>query len=96
MKSYSRGVTGDVDLDLIRDVGPAGQHLTEDNTLERFREVWYPEIETRRRDCTPQSELYGRIVNRIDQILADNPGSKLSQEQLAFLDKKAKEFLSRV
>lgn len=96
MKSYIRGVTGDVDLDLIRDVGPAGQHLTEDNTLERFREVWYPEIETRRRDCTPQSELYGRIVNRIDQILADNPGSKLSQEQLAFLDKKAKEFLSRV
>ena len=98
-KSYVRGVEGDVDLDLIRDVGPAGNHLSEDNTLERFREeVWYPEIETRRRITTPESEIYGRIVDRIDQILADNPGPRptLTEEQLAFLNAKAAEFQSRI
>lgn len=95
-KSYVRGVTGDVDLDLIRDVGHGGQHLYEDNTLERFREVWYPQIETRRGECTDESEVYGRIVARIDQILAENPGSFRTPEQLAFLNKKEEEFLARV
>ncbi len=97
IKSYLRGVQGEVDLDLIRDVGPAGNYLSEENTLERFREeVWYPEIETRRRVTTEESELYGRIAERIDKILADNPGSGLSPEQLAFLDAKAEELLKRV
>lgn len=97
MKSYVRGVQGDVDLSLIREVGAAGNYLSEENTVERFRdEVWYPEIETRRNVTTEESELYGRIVERIDTILAENPGSKLPQEKLDFLDKKAKEFLARV
>ena len=98
-KSFVKGVTGDVDLDLIRDVGPAGNHLSEDNTLERYREeVWYPEIETRRRVTTEESELYGRIVDRIDRILADNPGPRptLTKEQLDFLNAKEEEFLARV
>ena len=95
-KSYVRGVQGDVDLDLIRDVGPAGNHLQEDNTLMRFREVWYPEIETRLKDNPNESIVYDRIVKRIDTILAENPGSKLSKETLDYLNAKEKEFLARV
>lgn len=96
-KSYLKGVQGDVDLELIKDVGPAGNHLSEDNTLERFREeVWYPEIETRRRVTTEESELYSRIAARIDKILTDNPGSKLTPKQLAFLDQKTAELMKRV
>ena len=97
LKSYLKGVQGEVDLDLIRDVGPAGNYLSEDNTLDRFREeVWYPEIETRRRVTTEESEIYGRIVARIDTILAENPGSKLPPEKLEFLNKKQEELLARV
>lgn len=97
IKSYVKGVQGDVQLDLIKEVGAGGQHLTTDYTLDNFQdEVWYPEIETRRRICTDSSELYGRIVARIDEILEQNPGSRLSEEQLAFLDKKAAEFQARV
>ena len=97
LKSYLKGVQGEVDLDLIRDVGPAGNYLSEDNTLDHFREeVWYPEIETRRRVTTEESEIYGRIVARIDTILAENPGSKLPPEKLEFLNKKQEELLARV
>ncbi len=95
-KSYVRGVQGEVDISLIKDVGPAGNYLSEDNTLERFREVWYPELETRRRQNLNFSDLCDRIGARIDRMLEENPGSGLSADQLAFLDQKAKEFLSRV
>lgn len=95
-KSYLRGVTGDVDLDLIRDVGPGGQHMQEENTLLRFREVWYPEFLTRRRENLNYSDFMERITQRIDTILAENPGTKLTEAQLEMLESKKQEFLSRV
>lgn len=95
-KSYVRGVTGDVDLELIRGVGPGGHHMSEDNTYMRFREVWYPDIYTRRRENLNESDIMDRIVSRIDAIMAENPGSRLSAAQLEMLNRKAKEYLSRV
>ena len=95
-KSYTRGVTGDVDLDLLREVGPAGHHMMTDNTFERFREVWYPEVLTRKRENPNGSEIMQRITDKIDAILSANPGSKLTEPQLAMLEEKKKEFLARV
>lgn len=95
-KSYMRGVTGEVDLSLINDVGPGGQHMIEENTLMRFREVWYPEIHTRRRENLNQSDIMERIGERIDAIIAENPGSRLTDAQLEMLENKKTEFLSRI
>ena len=95
-KSYARGVTGEVNLDLIRDVGHAGHHMMEDNTLERFREVWYPEILTRRMTNPNKSEIMERISERIDTIMSENPGSRLTEAQLELLARKSAELLARV
>ena len=91
-----RGVTGDVDLDLLREVGHAGHHMMTDNTLERFREVWYPDIYTRRRENPNGSDIMERIADRIDAIVQGNPGSKLTEAQLEMLNRKQQEFLARV
>ncbi|UCF97993.1 MAG: trimethylamine methyltransferase family protein [Spirochaetaceae bacterium] len=31
-------------LELIEKVGPGGNFLTEDHTLERYRDLWYPKV----------------------------------------------------
>ncbi len=44
---YMRGITVDSDtlaLDLIDRVGPGGNFLSEDHTMQHFRDVWYSEL----------------------------------------------------
>ncbi|MDO4572139.1 MAG: trimethylamine methyltransferase family protein [Clostridia bacterium] len=86
-KSYVRGVSGPADLQLLRDVGPGGHHLNEDNTLDRFyEEVWYPRFFSRAMVSPDESPVMPAICDWIDRMLADNPGSTLPQETLAKLD----------
>ncbi len=49
-----RRITGGIEineetmaLDLIDEVGPGGEYLTSEHTLEHFKENWYPELMTR-------------------------------------------------
>jgi len=81
-KSYVRGVPGEVDLQLLKDVGPGGHHLNEENTLDRFGEVWYPKFFSRAMVSPDKSPVLPAIRAWIDKMLAENPGSTLPQETL--------------
>lgn len=89
-KSYCRGVViekpEDIDLGLIRDVGHAKHHMMEDNTLLRFREVWYPEIFSRAMTNKDESLILDHVTDIIDDIMEKNPGSALPPETLEYLD----------
>ena len=96
-KSYSRGVViegpEDIDLDLIRGVGHAKHHMMEDNTLMRFREVWYPEIFSRAMTNKDDSDILCRITEVIDGIMKNNPGSALPPETLEYLNATQERYL---
>ena len=99
-KSFSRGVVigsrDDIDLDLIRDVGHGKHHMMEENTLTRFREVWYPEIFSRAMVNKDESDILERAAAKIDGIMARNPGSKLPPETLDYLNATQKMYLDSV
>jgi trimethylamine--corrinoid protein Co-methyltransferase len=96
-KSFNRGVViesrEDIDLDLIRDVGHAKHHMMEDNTLMRFREVWYPEIFSRAMTNKDESDILEQVTAIISGIMERNPGSSLPPETLEYLNKTQKEYL---
>jgi trimethylamine--corrinoid protein Co-methyltransferase len=49
---FMQGITLDAEafaLDLIHQLGPGGQYLTEDHTLRHFRELWNPTLFSRER-----------------------------------------------
>ena len=89
-KSFNRGVvienSGDFDLDLLRDVGHGKHHMMEENTLTRFREVWYPNIFSRAMTNKDESDILGQVTSIIDGIMEQNPGSALPPETLDYLN----------
>ena len=96
-KCYVKGIVieskEDIDLDLIRDVGHAKHHMQEDNTLMRFREVWYPRIFTRAMTNKDESEVLAIVTSIIDGILEQNPGSTLPADKLEYLNMRQREYL---
>jgi len=95
-KSYVCGVTGEVDLQLLRDVGPGGHHLNEDNTLDRFSEVWYPKFFSRAMVSPDISPVLPAVVQWIDQMLEDHQGSTLPQERLDKLNALQQQYFDSV
>ena len=97
-KSFNRGVViespEDIDLDLIRGVGHAKHHMMEDNTLMRFREVWYPDIFSRAMTNKDESDILEHVAAKIDGIMAQNPGSALPPETLSYLDATQQRYLN--
>jgi len=96
-KSFNRGVVirsaDDIDLGLIRGVGHAKHHMLEENTLERFREVWYPEIFSRAMTNKDESDILEQVAEKIKGIMERNPGSTLPPETLEYLNAKQQEYL---
>ena len=95
-KSYVRGVPGKVDLQLLKDVGPGGHHLNEENTLDRFSEVWYPKFFSRAMVSPDISPVLPAVRAWIDKMLADNPGSSLPQETLDKLNALQQQYYNSV
>ena len=85
-KSYVRGISGEADLSLLRDVGPGGHHLNEDNTLDRFLEVWYPKFYSRAMVSPDVSPVLPSVAAWINNTLAENPGSTLAQPIIDMLN----------
>ncbi len=60
-------------LDLIDKVGPGGDFLVEDHTLERFQDVWYPTVFDRHNlDQWQQlgsKDMVARARDRVDELL---------------------------
>ena len=96
-KSFNKGIVinnrNDIDLDLIRNVGHGKHHILEDNTLMRFREVWYPEFFSRTMKNEDQSNILDKVSDVIDHIMEQNPGSSLAPEILEYLNTKQKQYL---
>ena len=96
-KGFCSGVEvksrGDIDLDLIRDVGHGKHHMMEDNTLMRFREVWYPDIFSRAMTNKDESDISAQVTAIIDGIMAQNTGSSLPPETLEYLNATQKKYL---
>ena len=96
-KSFNRGVVienpEDIDLDLIRGVGHGKHHMMEDNTLMRFREVWYPDIFSRAMTNKDESDVLEQVTAVIDGIMEQNPGSALQPETLEYLNDTQERYL---
>jgi trimethylamine--corrinoid protein Co-methyltransferase len=96
-KSFNRGVVIEnqesIDLELIRGVGHAKHHMLEENTLERFREVWYPDIFTRAMTNKDESDILEQVSEIIDGIIATNPGSTLPPGTLDYLNTAKQKYL---
>ena len=96
-KSFSRGIivesSEDIDLKLISEVGHAKHHILEENTLERFREVWYPEIFSRAMSNKDESDILEKVTSIIDGIMQQNPGSSLPPETLEYLNATQQKYL---
>ena len=82
-----------IDLDLIRGVGHGNHHMLEENTLERFREVWYPQIFSRAMTNKDESDILERVGVIIDGIMEQNPGSTLPPETLEYLNETQRKYL---
>jgi len=82
-----------IDLDLIRGVGHGNHHMLEENTLERFREVWYPQIFSRAMTNKDESDILERVGVIIDGIMEQNPGSILPPETLEYLNETQRKYL---
>ena len=89
-KSFCCGVTienrEDIDLSLIREVGHAKHHMLEDNTLERFREVWYPGIFSRAMSNRDESDILDKVTAIIDDIMGQTPDCALPEDTLQYLN----------
>ncbi len=92
-RRIERGVTVNEDtlaLDVIHEVGPGGEFLTNEHTFENFRdEFWFPTLLTR--------EVYGnweqnkmdmrtRLRNKTARILSEHKAEALSDEIMQKLD----------
>jgi trimethylamine--corrinoid protein Co-methyltransferase len=91
MSHFTAGLTLDAEslaLDVIHRVGPGGDFLTDQHTLEHFRELWQPTLLDRRRaedwvasgSLRLGERLRERTVAIIDQHRPDPlPGSVLDE-----------------
>ena len=89
-KHYSAGVNvneEEIDLSLITDVGFGGHHLSEDYTLDNFKEVWYPEIYSRKIQNDEESQIMKTVVSKIDNILQNHNVAPLNEETIAKIEK---------
>jgi trimethylamine--corrinoid protein Co-methyltransferase len=87
LEHFLRGVDvsdGALALDLIDEVGPDGQYLDKEHTLEHFRERWYPTlIERDNYDnwlAKGGTTLAQRATERVEQILEQHKPEPLTQK----------------
>ena len=85
MRYFTGGFTLDPDtlaLDVIDHVGPGGNFMIEDHTIERFRDYWDPLLQTRQRfDAWNQGggkTLGERVREKTVELLRSAQGTPLS------------------
>jgi trimethylamine--corrinoid protein Co-methyltransferase len=90
MKTYVRGVpveNSNLDVDLIEEVGPGGNYMSTDHTLDNFNEVWYPNYFSRARQNPDKSEVLPKIRQKLKSIIEDYEAPALDKDRAAILDK---------
>jgi trimethylamine--corrinoid protein Co-methyltransferase len=72
LKHFVQGVRvneEELALGLIKEVGPGGQYLTTDHTASHFRDIWYPQLFSRKMENGDVSEVRGKTKAKIQQIM---------------------------
>jgi trimethylamine--corrinoid protein Co-methyltransferase len=90
LKHYSCGVDvnkKELALDVIKKVGPGGHYLSEVHTLKNFKKVWYSNIFSRKMQNKNQSEVRGKIKEKINYISEKHQVPSLKDSVLKELDK---------
>lgn len=92
-KHYARGIdTDEFVLDVMEEVGHGGAHLSNDYTLENFREVWYPNYYSRRMTNLEESDVLKKVKEKLAYIVNEWEASTLDKDSLALLAKWEKHF----
>jgi trimethylamine--corrinoid protein Co-methyltransferase len=88
LKAYTAGIDTDEEdfvLDVVEEVGPGGNYLNTDHTLDNYREVWYPNYFSRKMVNEDFSEISGKIKSKIKDIVDDYEVEKLDSSSLKCL-----------
>jgi len=68
-------------LDLIDELGPDGNYLDTEHTMEHFRERWYPTVFERDQwQAKGAKTLEQRAVERVEEILAEHKPEPLPED----------------
>jgi trimethylamine---corrinoid protein Co-methyltransferase len=93
LKRFMQGVVVDEEtlaLDLIDELGPAGDYTASDHTRRHFREDWYPQLLDRRHVdrwlAAGGQSLRGRARERVEQILSKHAPAPLPPSVQARID----------
>jgi len=90
LKHYTQGVKvnkEELALDVIKEVGPGGHYLTNIHTLHNFKKVWYPSLFSRDMQNSDESQVKGKIIKKIKDIMDHHHIPQLDKEILNELDK---------
>jgi trimethylamine--corrinoid protein Co-methyltransferase len=88
LKAYTAGIdTNEEDfvIDVVEEVGPGGNYLNTDHTLDNYREVWYPKYFSRKMVNNDFSEISGKIKSKIRDIVDNYEAEKLDSSSLKCL-----------
>ena len=89
LKHYTQGVNVDTEtltMDVIEKVGPGGQYLNEPHTMRNFRKIFYPSLFSRKMKNPEESEVRGRIREKIRKIMETHDVPKLDEAVLKELN----------
>jgi trimethylamine--corrinoid protein Co-methyltransferase len=90
MKAYALGIPVEndaLDVDLIEEVGPGGNYMSTEHTLENFDKVWYPACFSRARQNPDKSEVLSRIRRKLKSIMEEHEVPALDADRAAILDR---------
>lgn len=90
LKHYTQGVKvneEELALDVIREVGPGGHYLTNVHTLRNFKKVWYPSLFSRDMQNSDESQVKGKIIAKINNIMDNHQVPQLDETILLKLEK---------
>jgi trimethylamine--corrinoid protein Co-methyltransferase len=90
IKHFSQGIevnAKELALELIEKVGPGGAYLTEEHTLENFREIFYSDLFSRKMQNPDESEVRSKIRTKIKHISEKHQVPQLDKDILSELDK---------
>ncbi|KJS89170.1 trimethylamine methyltransferase family protein, partial [Desulfosporosinus sp. BICA1-9] len=90
LKHYIQGVqvnTEELALDVIMEVGPGGHFLTNLHTLSNFKKVWYPSLFSRNMQNNNQSQVKGKVKEKISNIMESHLVPQLDKTILMELEK---------
>jgi len=88
LKAYTAGIDAEEEdfvLDVVEEVGPGGNYLNTDHTLDNYKEVWYPQYFSRKMVNEDFSEVSGKIKSKIRDIVDNYEVEKLDSASLKCL-----------